>query len=128
MRPAPDWDFALRPTQKGAYDDMRRELESNPRLPSAVFAANDTIAFGAIRALKERGVRITDDLSIVGFDDLPFADMIEPRLTTVHVHSDRRASLAVHRLIERIRGSCPEFEKMRVGTRLVKRDSVRRVN
>ena len=70
MRPAPDWDFALRPTQEGAYEDIRRELESNPQLPSALFAANDIIAFGAIRALKERGVRIPDDLSIVGFDTL----------------------------------------------------------
>lgn len=126
LTPADECTFLLRPSQDGAYEDMQRILAGSPRLPSALFAANDILAFGTIRALKEQGVRVPDNLSIVGFDDLPFAEMIEPRLTTVHVYTERIASIAVHRLIERLRGHAPEFIKVRVGTELVVRDSVHR--
>lgn len=52
-------------------------------LPTAVFAANDEMAIGAMAALQDEGVRVPDDVSIVGFDDIPLASVVRPRLTTV---------------------------------------------
>ncbi|WML58053.1 LacI family DNA-binding transcriptional regulator [Neobacillus sp. PS2-9] len=52
-------------------------------LPTAVFAANDEMAMGAIRAVKSKGLRVPEDVSIIGFDDVRFASIFEPALTTI---------------------------------------------
>jgi LacI family transcriptional regulator, repressor for deo operon, udp, cdd, tsx, nupC, and nupG len=51
--------------------------------PTAVFAANDEMAIGAIKAIKSKGLRVPDDISVVGFDDIKFASIVEPALTTI---------------------------------------------
>lgn len=55
-----------------------------PDPPTAIFAANDFCAFGVIEAAHERGLRVPEDLSVVGFDDVPLAAQVQPALTTVH--------------------------------------------
>lgn len=55
-----------------------------PDPPTAIFAANDLCAFGVIEAARERGLRVPEDLSVVGFDDVPLAAQVQPALTTVH--------------------------------------------
>jgi LacI family transcriptional regulator len=72
-------DFA----EGGGALAMKTLLESDPRL-DAVFAANDLMAFGAMRALRAAGRRVPDDVAVVGFDDLPASAMTHPPLTTVH--------------------------------------------
>jgi DNA-binding LacI/PurR family transcriptional regulator len=54
-------------------------------LPSAVFVASDMVAFGAMTAVRERGLKIPDDLALVGFDDVPLARYVDPPLTTIHL-------------------------------------------
>lgn len=71
-------DFA----EGGGASAMQNLLESDPRLDS-VFAANDLMAFGAMRALRAAGRRVPDDVAVVGFDDLPAAAMTHPPLTTI---------------------------------------------
>ncbi|MET0135188.1 MAG: LacI family DNA-binding transcriptional regulator [Kibdelosporangium sp.] len=71
-------DF-YRPSGAGA---MRRLLESGER-PTAVFAASDEMAIGALLAAREAGLRVPDDLAIVGFDDIEIASVVDPALTTV---------------------------------------------
>ena len=66
-----------------AYQDMLKYLEKNPVLPTAYFADNDMIALGAMKALQEKGYRIPEDVSIVGFDDLPISAYTSPSLTTI---------------------------------------------
>jgi DNA-binding LacI/PurR family transcriptional regulator len=61
-----------------------RTLLSRPERPTAIFAANDLQALGVYQAAREQGLRIPDDLSVVGFDDLPVAGWVDPPLTTVH--------------------------------------------
>lgn len=61
-----------------------RTLLSRPERPTAIFAANDLQALGVYQAAREHGLRIPDDLSVVGFDDLPVAGWVDPPLTTVH--------------------------------------------
>lgn len=116
--------FPVRPTQTGSYEDMLKILEKNPAFPRALFAENDIIASGAIRAMKEKGITLPEEVSIVGFDDLAFCEIIDPPLTTIRVFKRRLTQLAVQRLIERINGHVPEFIRVRVGTDLVVRKSV----
>ena len=54
-----------------------------PKPPTAIFAFNDAIALGVLRAAHERGLRVPDDLSVVGFDDIKYATIVSPALTTV---------------------------------------------
>jgi len=70
-------------SEPSGYEAMKRLLGLSPR-PTAVFATNDRMAAGAIRAAREAGVAVPQDLSIVGFDDIPVAAYLNPPLTTVH--------------------------------------------
>jgi LacI family transcriptional regulator len=75
-----------------------------PRLPeaTAIVAANDQTALGAMLALKERGVRIPDDISVVGIDDIPESPYFDPPLTTVHIDFEMQGRASVYRLIAQI--------------------------
>lgn len=81
------------------YAAMRRLISSGP---DAVFAGNDAMALGAMRALKEEGIRIPDDMAIVGFDDIPAAAAAEPALTTVRQPVRRLGEVATTTLLELI--------------------------
>lgn len=63
-----------------AYQQMLKYLDRNLKLPTAFFADNDNLALGAMQALKERGFSIPGDISIIGFDDLPFVKLQYPDL------------------------------------------------
>ena len=66
----------------------------------AVFAASDLIALGAMRAMKEHGMHIPDDVSVVGFDDIPMARFANPALTTVYQNTARAGELLVDALLK----------------------------
>lgn len=118
----------LEPTYEGAYRDMHKHLISKPNnLPTCFFADNDIIALGAIRAMKEYGLSIPNDISIIGFDDIPTSQMTDPSLTTVRVYKQRMGMIAVKRLIDIMNDSPQEYIKIEVGTRLIKRESCKRV-
>jgi LacI family transcriptional regulator len=63
---------------------MESLLEVEPR-PTAVFVASDVVALGALQAIRQRGLGVPDDIAVVGFDDIPFAEFIDPPLTTVRL-------------------------------------------
>ena len=73
------------PTSDEGYRDMLRLLESKAPIADAYFADNDIIAAAAMRALRENGYRIPEDVSIIGFDDVPMCDMMVPPLSTMKV-------------------------------------------
>ncbi|HEU6450426.1 MAG TPA: LacI family DNA-binding transcriptional regulator [Gemmatimonadaceae bacterium] len=79
-----------------------RELLGERERPTAIFAANDSMAIGAISALREAGVRVPEDVAVVGFDDIPMARYMNPPLTTVHVDISALGTLATDRLLEQI--------------------------
>ena len=119
----------LEPTLEGSYRDMKQILEEcNRTLPTAFFADNDIIAFGAMRAMKEKGIRIPHDVSIIGFDDMPFCEITSPRLTTIKVFKQEMGEAAVKRLLEKMNNSDLTTLKIEVGTELVIRESVRDMN
>jgi DNA-binding LacI/PurR family transcriptional regulator len=118
--------FAVDPTFHGAYDDMLAILRRDPPLPSALFCGNDVIACGCLKALTARKIRVPEDVSLVGFDDLPLAAVVDPPLTTVQVSKAEIGRMAVSLLVSRIRSedSTPPV-KVLIGGRLVARQSVR---
>lgn len=107
----------------GGYAGMQRLLACSPR-PSAVFAANDLTALGAIRACFDASVTVPDDVAIVGFDDIALAADLRPALTTVY-HGQREIGRDVVRLaLARLRGECPEEKQtMIIPHRLIVRSS-----
>lgn len=115
-------------TVSAAYEDMNAYLARNPQLPTAFFADNDIIAGSCIRALIEHGYRIPEDISIVGFDDIPSAVLSTPALTTVHVPKEHLGRYAVQRLIDRIQsGDSTPTVRHSINTSLVIRDTVKRM-
>ena len=82
---------------------MRELLARAPDL-TAVFVASDIVAFGALRALREAGRRVPEDVSVVGFDDIPLACHFDPPLTTVHLPARELGVTAGRVLLERLAG------------------------
>ena len=124
----PAYTFSLTPTMEGAYDDMRRMLAGRPELPTAFFADNDIIALGAMRALWEHGCKIPEDISVVGFDDLPFSAISYPALTTIRVPKREMGRVAVRRLAELIKRGEDVKTKTQVCNTFIERASVRDLN
>ncbi len=119
-----EYVFAVGSSVETAYADMKQHLASGRKLPSAFFADNDIIAIGAVRALREAGVRIPQDVSIVGFDDIPMCEMLEVPLTTICVPKRYIGKVAVDRLVEILDGGSEACVKIEVSTDLVERASV----
>jgi LacI family transcriptional regulator, galactose operon repressor len=102
-----------------------RLLERNAGF-TALFAHSDLIALGAIRRLREAGLRVPDDVSVVGYDDLPVADYVEPALTTVHQPMREVGEVAAGLLLDQLAGGAPPPAATHLlPARLVVRQSVR---
>lgn len=108
----------------GAYESMRKWLEKKPELPTAFFADNDFMAMGAIRAMKEAGILLPEEVSIIGFDDVPLGELITPRLTTIHVEMELMGELAAKKIISIVQDPSRPKSKEVVSTSFVERDSV----
>lgn len=108
-------------TQAGGASAVTRLLESDPRL-DAVFAANDLMAFGVMRTLRDTGRRVPDDVAVVGFDDIPAAALTHPPLTTVHQPLYEMGRSAAAMVMSGIRGE-PIAGRVELPTSLVVRGS-----
>ncbi len=84
-------------TEAGGYAAMQRLL---PFAPDAVFCASDAMALGALRALREAGKGVPEEIALAGFDDMPFSARADPPLTTVRQPIQRNGSVAVDTLID----------------------------
>jgi LacI family transcriptional regulator len=93
-------------TESGGYEGMQELLKLSPR-PTAVFAANDLMAIGAMFALREAGISIPDDMAIVGFDDIPAARLVQPPLTTVAQYPEALGRRSAEMVFERLKGEAP---------------------
>jgi LacI family transcriptional regulator len=110
-------------TEQSGYDAARAALRLSPR-PTALFAANDAMAVGALSALRECGIRVPDDIAVVGFDDIPVARYLTPPLTTVHLGISTLGERAATILLQILSGEGPPRPIHEVlPTSLVVRDS-----
>ncbi len=104
-----------------------QQLLSLPVPPTAIFAANDQSALGAIEAAREAGRHVPDDLSVIGFDNIPETAYFHPPLTTVDQFLDRMGYVATEMLLRLIQGESVDGQVYHMPTRLVIRDSCRSV-
>ena len=112
-------------TFEGAYQDMLGMLRAGQEIPECYFCTNDIITYGCIKAFREFNIRIPEDLSIIGFDNLPMSATMDPPLTTIDVSKRKIGQLAISVLDDQIRSSERQPAiKILVGANLVVRNSV----
>lgn len=109
-------------TPNSGYLAMKRLLEKKP-LVTAVFIASDVVAKGAMQAIKEANLRIPEDVSVVGFDDIPLADFFDPPLTTVRIPSYQLGWVAGNNLIQLVKGNKLEQNQVFLDSELIIRNS-----
>lgn len=125
LSPCEPYVFSGNFREESTYEELKRVLKEQMPAPDAIFCASDSSAFGCIKALQEEGIRVPEELSIIGFDDCGIAEYYIPPLTTIH---SPIAEMGVESAREAIRlaagknlaGSC-----VFLPTYLVERGSVR---
>ncbi|MCX7680628.1 MAG: LacI family transcriptional regulator [Anaerolineae bacterium] len=108
--------------QPAGYNGTRALLNL-PDPPTAIFAANDVMAFGAMEAIRECNLRIPEDVSVMGFDDIPEASRVHPPLTTIQQPLEEMGRLATRMLLERLRDPAIGPRRVELPTRLIVRQS-----
>jgi LacI family transcriptional regulator len=115
-------------TFDGSSRDMGKYLDCGKNLPTAFFCMNDIIAYGSIKALRSHNFTIPEDISIIGFDDLPSSGFSDPPLTTIRVSTQQIGRRAVEKLSERIVSpSDLATENILISGKLVIRNSVKKL-
>ena len=104
------------------YERTKQMLEKNLDF-TAIFAYNDMMAFGAMQAIKEKGLRIPEDIGLVGYDDIPFSSLISPALTTIRLKKQELGAESVKLLLSRINGNRKKTKKVMLGVKLQIRES-----
>ena len=111
---------------QSGFNCMQSLLASGKEF-TAVFVASDNVAMGAKAALREAGLRIPDDISIIGFDDIPWAQYSDPPLTTIRLPAQNLASEACLMLLDLMQGMEPEVRHLILETELIVRKSCKEV-
>ncbi len=100
-----------------------QQLLSLPEPPTAIFAFNDMLAIGALQALRQAGLRVPEDVSVIGFDDTYEASIVHPALTTVRQPLAEMGRMAVSQLVRLLQSQRIEALHVELATRLVVRES-----
>lgn len=121
------YTIELEPTLQGAEGDMERILGEKKlsELPTAFLADNDIIAAGAMNAFKTFQIKVPEDVSVIGIDDMPFCEMIQPKLTTIKIYKEEMGREAVKVLLTEINEEFKYSQKREIETKLIIRDSVK---
>jgi LacI family transcriptional regulator len=118
-----EWELPGDFSEAAGYRAVGTLLALDPR-PTAVFAANDSMAIGAMSGLREAGLRVPEDMAVAGFDDIPMARYMSPPLTSVHVAIAELGARAVQTLLQAIRDKNEHVRRhQRLATTLVIRES-----
>ena len=110
-------------TSMDGYTTMKKFIEKGEAMPTAFFVGTDTIATGVLRALYEHDIKVPQDISLVGFNDLIASQHTIPPLTTVRVHIENLASAAVDLILERIIRERKYCKKVIIPSELIVRKS-----
>lgn len=114
-----DFEFA------GGFNSMNKLLEL-PIPPQAIFAGNDAMAVGAYQAIFQKGMKVPDDISIIGYDDIDLSPYMIPPLTTIHQPKDKLGQQAVNQLIYRMDNPESDANILVLTPELIERQSVRK--
>ncbi|MHC2995661.1 MAG: LacI family DNA-binding transcriptional regulator [Candidatus Atribacteria bacterium] len=107
---------------KDGYERTRQLFENELDF-AAIFAYNDMMAFGAMQAIKEKGLRIPEDIALVGYDDIPFSSLINPTLTTIRLKKQDLGLESVKLLLSRINGRHKKMKKIMLDIELIIRET-----
>jgi len=111
---------------EGGYESMQHAISKLGKLlPSAFFAASDTLAIGAMKALREAGLRVPEDVAIIGFNDLAVGRYLTPSLSTVHVSTETMGATAVELLTKQLAGHLTTPVNVVIASELQLRESSR---
>lgn len=113
--------------EQTAGEEMDKILKSKS-LPTAVFCSGDIYAIGAMRSIKAYGLKIPDDISVIGIDDILLSQYVEPALTTIRVDRKSLAELAVQELMRSIEKGESKNQEICSDSSLIERSSVRRLH
>lgn len=122
--PNPNWIIESHFDFEGGIAGMR-QLLSIPSRPTAVFCCSDTIAVGAYQVLQEQGLRVPDEMSVIGYDDIELARYLSPALSTISQPKAELGKLAVETLLQRIKNPDETYRTLVLEPKLVHRGSVR---
>lgn len=119
------------PTGQNSYScgwELGRMLLRGDYLPDAVVAVNDMMAIGTIKLLEQQGVRVPNDLSVIGFDDISVSALVSPALTTIAQPAAKTGQLAACILLDRLEGKEVSKGQIMLQPALIERESVRRLH
>ncbi|EEN99733.1 substrate-binding domain-containing protein [Vibrio cholerae] len=119
----PDWIVESDFECEGGYQAFEK-LYQRGKLPSALFVSNDMMAMGVIQAASQRGLRVPDDLSLIGYDDVHIAKFMTPALTTIHQPKYRLGKAAIDTLLYRLENPDTTAQVVQLEPTLVVRSSV----
>ncbi|MBU4603172.1 LacI family transcriptional regulator, partial [bacterium] len=120
------WDDSLISVGDISMEDghkrTKQMLEKNLNF-TAIFAYNDMMAFGSMQAIREKGLRIPEDIGLVGYDDIPFCSLTSPALTTIRLKKQELGIESVKLLLSRINGSRKKMKKIMLDVELISRET-----
>lgn len=119
----PDWIVESDFECEGGYQAFEKLYERG-KLPSALFVSNDMMAMGVIQAASQRGLRVPDDLSLIGYDDVHIAKFMTPALTTIHQPKYRLGKAAIDTLLYRLENPDTTAQIVQLEPTLMVRSSV----
>ncbi|WP_249961287.1 HTH-type transcriptional repressor PurR [Histophilus somni] len=122
----PDWIMEGFFEPEDGYECMNKILVQD-KLPTAVFCCNDVMALGAISAIGEKGLKVPDDISVIGYDNIHASRFFSPPLTTIHQSKSRLGVQAINLLFKRISEKGKEHEIIEIYPELVIRKSVKSI-
>ncbi|BCY16693.1 LacI family transcriptional regulator [Leptolinea sp. HRD-7] len=119
-------DYSIESGRKLMEDCLRRHVLPGGAVSfTGVFAANDLMAFGALRALREAHISVPDQVEVIGFDDIEMAEMVDPPLSTVSQPAIEMGSRSAAMLLQMITGKRPRPKTVTLATRLILRGTTR---
>ena len=110
-------------TAEGGTRAIEQTLGARGKRPTAIVAASDVVAVGALQAIKARGLRVPDDIAVIGFDDFEFARYVDPALTTVRLPALEMGKRAAELLLNHLRGKPAVQRSVVLPTQLIQRQS-----
>lgn len=117
------WIISSDFSEKGGYLSALKILEGD-HLPTAIFCAGDMMAIGAMEAISEKGLKIGEDISIIGFDDIKLLNYVKPSLTTIRQNKDIMGEMAANELLMLMNDSNYFPNPLSIETELVIRSTV----
>ena len=113
------------PGRPNGYSAAERLFKNGSKF-SAIFACNDAMAVGAMQYMKDNGIKIPEDCSIIGFDDVVADNAIEPELSTIRIPKMEMGIEAIKLMVQLLKNNSKESKKVLIPVELIKRQSVRR--